>query len=306
MNQYLVVIVVLEIVYLAVGLILCVIGKSLLEKGITGQFTAGGEVASRSFRIATSSPGLVFLLAGLAVVVSTVVEKSDYRTAIYGSASAPPTRTELQTTVDPVPDIPRPGQQDYGANVDRMLQSITIFNTFAESEKTALAGRLFDDARKKVDSNDTANALDSLAVAIVLNPAIFPTARSDAKTAALTEDPLLGELMLTRLKLLIKAQEEIPLTPAARAVGDRLKIFALSKPVVADKTKSAELIAAFPKSPGGEKEATTIQRLETLLRADPRVLVTMFDDPQYRWMMQEGEVFEWLKTHSETFFVEFN
>jgi len=67
-----------EIAHLAAGIALCVLGKSLLEKGIRGDFTGEGEAAARKFRIVTTSPGLVFLVAGLVVIVATVFTQSEF------------------------------------------------------------------------------------------------------------------------------------------------------------------------------------------------------------------------------------
>ena len=60
---------ILDVAYLATGIALCIIGKGLLEKGISGRFLAEGEIESKKLRIATSSPGLVFLVCGLVIVI---------------------------------------------------------------------------------------------------------------------------------------------------------------------------------------------------------------------------------------------
>ena len=67
-----------EIAHLSAGIALCVLGKALLEKGIRGDFTGEGEVASKKFRLVTTSPGLVFLIAGLAVITATVFTQSEF------------------------------------------------------------------------------------------------------------------------------------------------------------------------------------------------------------------------------------
>jgi hypothetical protein len=67
-----------EIAHLTAGIALCVLGKSLLEKGVRGDFTGEGEAASQKFRLVTTSPGLVFLVAGLVVIVATVFTQSEF------------------------------------------------------------------------------------------------------------------------------------------------------------------------------------------------------------------------------------
>ena len=41
--------------------------KGLLKKDISARFAGEGEVASRKFRMVNSSPGVIYLLAGLAI-----------------------------------------------------------------------------------------------------------------------------------------------------------------------------------------------------------------------------------------------
>lgn len=86
-----------EIAHLATGIALCVLGKSLLEKGIRADFLGEGEIVSKKFRLVTASPGLVFLLAGLVVITAAVFTQSEFvqstmpaRTAGVESAKAAP------------------------------------------------------------------------------------------------------------------------------------------------------------------------------------------------------------------------
>jgi len=68
----------LRLAYLAAGLILAHIGRGLLEKGIRGDFAGEGEIASRKFKIITSSPGILFLIAGLGIVIAAIITPSEF------------------------------------------------------------------------------------------------------------------------------------------------------------------------------------------------------------------------------------
>ena len=50
----------LKLSYLAVGVLLCYLGRDLLLKGVTAQFEGEGESSRVKLRVLTSSPGLVF------------------------------------------------------------------------------------------------------------------------------------------------------------------------------------------------------------------------------------------------------
>lgn len=70
--------IVLKLAYLASGLLLAYLGKDLLEKGVRGSFAGEGQVASTRLRLVTSSPGVVFLVAGLGIVLASVFTRAEY------------------------------------------------------------------------------------------------------------------------------------------------------------------------------------------------------------------------------------
>ena len=72
MTEELVFVVLLKLFQLSAGIILCFVGKSLLEKGVRADFFGEGEILSKKLRIITSSPGLVFLVAGLGIIIATI------------------------------------------------------------------------------------------------------------------------------------------------------------------------------------------------------------------------------------------
>lgn len=76
--------VILKIAYLIVGCLLCFMGQRLLEKGVEGRTKLAGEVAGKKWVLLTSSPGIVFAVCGLGVIIYAIItptvyeEKSDF------------------------------------------------------------------------------------------------------------------------------------------------------------------------------------------------------------------------------------
>lgn len=95
---------IVKLAYLATGLVVCFIGKGLLEKGISGKFFGEGGGASQSFRIATSSPGLVFLVAGLVIVVVGIRHDTgiDAQGSIRLARDVPVALAEPDASRDPI------------------------------------------------------------------------------------------------------------------------------------------------------------------------------------------------------------
>ena len=68
----------LKLAHLVAGVIICFLGKSLLIRGVRADFLGEGEIDSKKLRIVTSSPGLIFLIAGLVIVITTIVTQAEY------------------------------------------------------------------------------------------------------------------------------------------------------------------------------------------------------------------------------------
>lgn len=71
-------VVLLKLANLTAGILLCFVGRGLFERGIKGDFTGEGNVSTVRFRLVTSSPGAIFLLAGLAIVISSIVTQTEF------------------------------------------------------------------------------------------------------------------------------------------------------------------------------------------------------------------------------------
>lgn len=70
--------VILKIAYLVSGCLLCYMGQKLLEKGVEGRTKVEGEVAGNKWMLLTSSPGIVYAMCGLCIIIYTVITPTIY------------------------------------------------------------------------------------------------------------------------------------------------------------------------------------------------------------------------------------
>jgi len=74
--------VLLDIFYLLTGLTLCFIGQKLLVKGVEGRTKIEGEITGGKWSLNTTSPGIVFAICGLAIIIYAIITPSEYENKI--------------------------------------------------------------------------------------------------------------------------------------------------------------------------------------------------------------------------------
>ncbi len=70
--------VLLELSYLCVGLLLCLMGQRLLERSVTGSTKIEGEIAGGTWKLLTTSPGIVYAICGLGIILYAIITPSVY------------------------------------------------------------------------------------------------------------------------------------------------------------------------------------------------------------------------------------
>jgi len=103
-------IVALRVAYLAIGFGLCLIGRSLIERGVSANFEGQGAITSMRFKVVTASPGLVFGVAGLAVIALAIFRQAELPLGPLESASTARFGTEGEAA--PVETALREGHPD--------------------------------------------------------------------------------------------------------------------------------------------------------------------------------------------------
>jgi len=88
--------VLLELAYLTVGVVLCFMGQRLLERGIEGRTRVEGNIAGGKWMLATSSPGIVFAVCGLGIIIYAIATPSIYEEKV--SISAQTSQSSSSTT----------------------------------------------------------------------------------------------------------------------------------------------------------------------------------------------------------------
>ena len=253
----------LKLTYVVTGLTLCYFGKDMIEKGLSTGFRADGTVASAKFRVATTSPGLVFMLAGLVIVSLAIWRQAEFEAgARAGSAS-------LAALADQV-----------------------IVSRFAEpSPEGAFARSQMEAARRALADGDRESALLSLAQAVVLDPGFLKTTLQDEALAPLAADPRFEAMVRARWALAPAAADqpspESPQTAAVPPVVGELGMLAVDSPRSED---VAALADAMPREAGREPVTATAARLRTMVARNPRVLYKLLRQPDYRWILEDDRL----------------
>jgi hypothetical protein len=272
--------VLLELAYLACGILLCFLGQHLLVKGVRGDFLGEGQVASRQFRLLTSSPGLVFLIAGLAIIVVAIVRQVSIPVALRSASST--------------------SAADTGKNKSdstRLAEQLVIAHFVAPARDVELAGDFYDLAVDEAVKGSPAAASEALVRVIALDPARYEAASKDPRLAGLVSEPQFDAMARARLQLAVKARQEEPMSPEMRQLLAGLDIYALSiSSASRDSRRAKALIDSLPAGPGMEPISVSVARLERIVSNDPAALGAAIRSSRYRWLGKEEEVQVWLRS----------
>lgn len=89
--------VLLEISYLATGIILCIIGQRLLIQGIEAKTKIDGSIAGK-WSLFTTSPGVVFGICGLAIIIYAIITPSVFEEETRANINNTDVATTAQDT----------------------------------------------------------------------------------------------------------------------------------------------------------------------------------------------------------------
>jgi len=280
----------LKLAYLAAGVALCFIGKRLVEKGYQTKFEGEGAVSSTSVKLVTTSPGLVFLLAGLTVIGIAIFQKSQLSESFRNQGQTPVTPA---ATAAPHLEAPQksqgPASNSAGKTDLVMLVEKTQTISFAsESDDLRLAQTSLRRARKLITQGKVDEAVIPLSVAVILDPSVLRTITSDSAYSQALEQPQFQAIAEARFKLPI-AVVEIPsaaLSSAAQEILSRLQTLAAREPEQNPKQVEARRLAASLTDNGStESAAVTTAKLVRILDMSPRVLLDKLQRSDSRWIL---------------------
>lgn len=334
----------LEILYISSGLILCIIGKNMLEKGIKADFSADGEIANKKFRIITSAPGLVFLLAGLVIVVTTITNKSKYTESSLYQILESTNNDEIQITDSLLENNKylSSSMQDQSDKIDSLkvviaggtiiqpiknkaeyhppkvvfvqkkdpmptpssvlIKQIKSYELFSKTTIQTMAEDLYKNAIDEKKHMNQAQVLNDLSMAITLNPSLYNEYLKSEEFKYYMNDTAFEYLLRARLQILLKAQEEQPISENALMVINNLKIYILAQPKTEITPELLKLIHELPKSPVFESTEKTKERIRVLIKKDAQSFLDLLNKPDYRWLLLNDEIITWLRKESDSFF----
>jgi hypothetical protein len=262
--------VLLEIAYLAAGVLLCYFGKDMLEKGIKGSFRGDGKAVSATFRVVTSSPGLVFMLAGLVIIGLAIRTQAKFSQGIAGT--------------------PAGTQQGQEPSLGELASRVVV-SQFAEAstEQRFALGQL-DAARTHLEKSDQPSAMLALVNAVTVNPVLLTNVLKDPQFSRLTADERFGAIVRERFKLPLIAA---PLQSRVHPVLGELGLFASDR---RDDAGGSDALRQFPANPNREPLEITAERLRTSLVKSPRALYAMLRKPDYDWVFETPPLVEALRS----------
>ena len=246
--------VLVEVAYLAAGLVLCYFGKEMLEKGLTTGFRADGSVAGARWRIATSSPGLVFMLAGLVIIGLAIRTQAEFE---RGSGAA--------------------------RSLDALASEVVASRFVQASPEQAFAREQMAAALRAAQNAERGAALLSLVNAVVVSPALLKPVLDNHDLRALTTDPAFVALVRARFALPLTGDSAAPPSTSHPLVGE-LGLLAERRPENED---VSALLGELPRQAAREPIAATAERLRAALARNPRAVYQLLRSPEYVWVLRD-------------------
>lgn len=271
----------LKIAYVAVGLVLCLLGKSLIEKKLEVNFRGEGSVGESTFKVVTTSPGLIFLIAGLFAIGAAIFQEFEIVDSSRESAdkqAADNSSSALQTS-----HLLERTRQIRFAGGDQSLVSVD---------------EAIDLASQYAGEGDIERASIYAAIAIVASPASLVRFHQDPAFESVINNPQLVRIIQARFELPLgqPAEPENQLSPLAEQNLGRLQSLARLGSPGKDKNDDAVRVSeSIPASEGRQPVAQTFEQLQQVLDLSPAVLLEELRKPQKQWILHSGELMSMLE-----------
>ncbi|MBC8376633.1 MAG: hypothetical protein H8E26_11365 [FCB group bacterium] len=273
--------VLLKVAYLACGLTLCIIGKNLIKKKFETKFEGEGLIAKTSFKIATTSPGLVFLVAGLIVIGVAIFQQSEISEAYHEATSKNKEwkTQELKTTMT----------DDY----DVLVEKIRTIRFAQEADRTQFINTELKQAKDLANAGKVNEAAVHLSIAVVFQPAALANIVSDSAYFSVIKLPQFNTITTARFELPLHTTR-LPvnsLSPIAEVVVTGLQTLASRQKLKDEQALEAWTIAnLIPITRDIESTKMTVNRLVELLDKSPHVLLEHLSDVNGRWILEDQNI----------------
>lgn len=272
----LVLLILLKVVYLIAGLALCFMGKVLIEKKYETTFKGEGSLAKNSFKFTTSSPGLVFLVAGLIIIGVAIFQKSEINE----------THKEKQTE--------KGSSTDFELNRYQSLVETTSNIRFAgESELTQFVQTKLIQAKEASIAGNIDEAAVHLSIAVVTQPNILASILADDVYVAVLKHPQFNAIVQARFKLPLIAVN-LPSTTlsviAEEVISGLKQLTTRQKPGDKQSTEARIITKNIPNKSGIESENITFNRLAKLLDISPYILLEVLNSDKGQWILNAPKI----------------
>jgi hypothetical protein len=262
--------VLVKLAYLATGLVVCFLGKGMLEKGVSADFLGEGQIASRKLRIVTSSPGILFLLAGLAILLVAI----NHQTAVTADGDVKLARAPVAASAD----------------VGRLMTQARAVNRATMPEDAGRAKAYLEEAIRCVPRGAHMECLDILVKAVALDPSLTENIQQSPLFDRFARDPAYQAFAAARLRIFLRTDRAAaPLSDDARGLLARIEALA-SRPAgraagAPDAVKSADALLR-----AGRPDASLLASLELLLERDPAALHSLLSNGGNSWALESDAV----------------
>ncbi len=263
---------IVKIAYLASGLVLCFLGKGMLEKGIVADFIGEGEVASRKLRIVTSSPGIVFLLAGLTALVIGIRHETSV-VSEHGEVRLGRATPDVSGSIDPL----------------ILVNRVRELNRTSPREDVERAQGYYDQAGRCEQRDANAQCVELLLKATALDPNLFTAVIDSPLLGKRLQDPVFRTFAVARLQIYLRQEvSSATLSKSASGMLARIEILALQSP--ASQPSSNVTATARARLDAGTINSALIDSLVALLESDPGSLHGLLSEPGNAWALEEDDV----------------
>ena len=246
--------IVLKMAYLATGLTLCLVGKRLIDRKRQTTFQGTGSVAkTTSFKLMTTSPGLVFLVAGFVVIAAAIFQKTNI------SESSRSGTQVVQPTVGPVAQKsgdtrPTPGPTTTLQPLVERVRSVSFIAGTQSQVDTHLERARVLAADGRVD-----DAAVHLSVAVVIEPATLKEIVNDPAYAPILQQPQFNAIVQARFQLPLSTVD-VPsgISAAAEEMIAQLRILARRSVNDNATSQARTVVTSLPARAGQEPERTPL------------------------------------------------
>lgn len=268
--------VLLKIAYLVSGLILCLVGKGLIEKKLRANFEGEGSIGESSFKVVSTSPGLIFLTAGFLAIAAAIFQEFKI------------VDSDIETMVETGTD-----SMNEGEKITTLVKSIREIR-FADADHTEPSlDAAIDLASAYAAAGNIEESAVYVAIAIVTSPATLARFYEDKIFEPVLNNPQLQRIIQSRFALPM-SMPEIPgnqlSTLAEQNLAMLQSLARLEAPTDDQISLAWNKSESIPNNPGQQSEVQIFALLEQLLALSSNVLHTELVKPGRRWILHNEQL----------------